>query len=92
MEPFVDLCVRNNIIAKVSTVNIEHLKEKQMVESVLEVHDELDKQAAKLRYLAEVEDKAGLSELLLDIASKISIVKYAECLKLKEEDEDGTTD
>ena len=68
------------------------VKEKQMVESVLEVHDELDKQAAKLRYLAEVEDKAGLSELLLDIASRISIVKYAECLKLKEEDEDGTTD
>ena len=63
-----------------------------MTETTLEVHDELDKQSAKLRYLAECEDKPGLSELLLDIASEISILKYAKCLKLKEEDEDGTTD
>ena len=56
-----------------------------MLETKLDVHDALNKQSEILRYLAETEDKSGLSELLLEIAGNISIIKYADCLKLDEE-------
>ena len=63
-----------------------------MAETKIEVHDELSKQASKLRYLAEAEDKEGLSELLLDIASNISVIKFAKCLIIEEEDGDKNVD
>jgi len=56
-----------------------------MLKTKLDVQDKLDKQSNILRYLAEVEDKKGFSELLLEIAENISIIKYADCLKIEEE-------
>lgn len=60
-----------------------------MAETIMEVHDELNKQASKLRYLAEVEDKEGLSEILLGIAQDISVLKYSLCFKIEEEKDNG---
>jgi len=57
-----------------------------MPETKIEVHDELEKQVSILRYLAEAEDKAGLSNILLDIARNISIIKYSKCLVIDKED------
>jgi len=90
MEPFVDLCVRNNIIAKVSTVNIQR---STMLEAKYEVIDILEREALKLQYLAEAEGKAGLSEILMDISTNISCIRYAECLKTDDGgDQNGKTD
>ena len=57
-----------------------------MAETIIEVHDELNKQASKLRYLAEMEDREGLSEILLNIASDIYLLKFSKCLRLEEEE------
>ena len=54
----------------------------------LELVDMLQEQEAKLRYLAEKEDKPGLSQILLNVANDVFIV----ICELKEmEEEDGKT-
>ena len=64
-----------------------------MRETKQEVIDALEKEALKLRYLAETEDKAGLSEILMDISINISCIKFAECLKTDDGgDQNGKTD
>jgi len=60
-----------------------------MQRSKIELIDILQEQEAKLRYLAEKEDKPGLSPILLDVALKIFSVHHD--LKDMEED-DGKTD
>ncbi|MEN4053747.1 hypothetical protein [Sulfurimonas sp. NWX79] len=55
----------------------------------LELVEMLQEQEAKLRYLAEKEDKPGLSPILLDVALKLFSVAHS----LKDmEEEDGKTD
>ena len=71
----------------------QRFKGTTMMETPLDVIDALEKEAAKLNYLAEIEDKAGLSEILSDIAMNISCIKFAECLKDGDKGkDDGKTD
>lgn len=62
-----------------------------MLDAKLKIHDELDKQSKKLEYLAEKEDRSGLSEILLDISRRITYLKYDSFLEIKE-DEDVKAD
>jgi len=47
-----------------------------MSDDRMRVIDILEMEAQKLRYLAEAEDKPGLSNILLDIATGLDSVKH----------------
>lgn len=69
-----------------------YTKEPTMAESIPEVIDELEANASKLRYLAEVEDRDGLSNLLLDIAQDLRILTLSKCFIPEKGVDDGKTD
>lgn len=52
-----------------------------MCTTKLEVLDKIEEQKNKLQYIAELEDKPGLSNILLEIASELSLIKYAKCFE-----------
>jgi len=59
----------------------------------MRVIDILEMEAQKLRYLAEAEDKPGLSNILLDIATGLDSVKHFWIPEYQQGgNEDGTTD
>ena len=51
-----------------------------------DIRNELEKQAKKLEYIADVE-KSGLSEILHTVAMDIRILKYTKHLQIEENEE-----
>ena len=61
-----------------------------MDKTIDEIIASLNEQESKLRYLAEKEDKPGLSPILLDISLQLCGVAYN--LKIIEDSKDGKED
>ena len=56
-----------------------------MAETVEEVLKELDEQVEVLYYISSTVEDKGLAKMLTMVSNKLSILKYAKCLKIEDD-------